>query len=310
MAIPESQLETWSHQGAMKQSRDTYATIKNSLEAKDAKYAAKAFEVFLQGSYGNDTNIYAESDVDVVIRLDDLYYYDISELNATDKQIFNASSGTVTYDLPDFKADVIAALKKSFDADKTFDAPDVQPGKKAIKIEASGNRRNADVLASAQFRRYYSTASGMQYTPGICFFNSSGTRIVNYPKLHSANCTSKHQATNSWFKPMVRVLKNMRSKLVDDGVIGAGVAPSYFLEGLLYNVPNDKFGSSYGDTFVAAMNWILGAQRDKLVCAHGQHWLVRDSAAESWPTGNYSAFMDAVVKMWNAWPASSSAKAG
>jgi hypothetical protein len=67
MAIPESQLETWSHQGSVKQSRDTYATIKRTLEASDTKYADKDFEVFLQGSYGNDTNIYAESDVDVVI---------------------------------------------------------------------------------------------------------------------------------------------------------------------------------------------------------------------------------------------------
>jgi hypothetical protein len=310
MAIPESQLDTWSHQGAMKQSRDTYATVKNALEAKNTKYADKAYEVFLQGSYGNDTNIYAESDVDVVIRLDDLYYYDISELNATDNQIFNSSLSEVAYDLPEFKTDVIAALRRSFDLGKIFDPPDVHPGKKAIKVNGSGSRRNADVLASAQFRRYYSTANGMRHTPGICFFNSSGTRIVNYPKLHSSNCTSKHQATDSWFKPMVRVLKNMRSKLVDSGVINAGVAPSYFLEGLLYNVPNDKFGGSYGATFVAAMNWIVKAQRDKLLCAHGQHWLVRDSAAESWPIVNYTTFINAVINMWNTWPASSSAKAG
>lgn len=310
MAIPESQLDAWSHQGAIKQSRDTYATIKSKLEAKGAKYADKDYEVFLQGSYGNDTNIYAESDVDVVIRLDSIYYYDISELNAQHQQIFNSSLSKVTYDLPDFKADVIAALRKGFDLGKTFDPPDVKPGKKAIKINGSGNRRNADVLASAQFRRYFSTASGIEYMLGVCFFNSSGTRIVNYPKLHSSNCTTKHQGTDGWFKPMVRILKNMRSKLVDDGVISAGVAPSYFLEGLLYNVPNDKFGGSYGDTFVATMNWILSAQQANLVCAHGQHWLVRDSAAESWPTGNYSTFINAVVKMWNAWPASSGAKAG
>ena len=34
-------------------------------------YADKNLKVFLQGSYGNDMNIYAESDVDIVIRLDD-----------------------------------------------------------------------------------------------------------------------------------------------------------------------------------------------------------------------------------------------
>ena len=80
MAIPEAQLETWSHQGSVQQSCDTYATVKRSLEANDTKYADKSFDVFLQGSYGNDTNIYAESDVDVVIRTDSIYYYDTSAL--------------------------------------------------------------------------------------------------------------------------------------------------------------------------------------------------------------------------------------
>jgi hypothetical protein len=64
---------------------------------------------------------------------------------------------------------------------------------------------------------------------------------------------------------MIRILKNMRSQLVDDGVIEDGTAPSYFLEGLLHNVPNDRFGGSYGDTFVAAMNWI-GRAKQIRVC--------------------------------------------
>jgi hypothetical protein len=33
--------------------------------------------------------------------------------------------------------------------------------------------------------------------------------------------------------------------MVDDGLIKAGVAPSYYIEGLLYNVPNEKLTSSY-----------------------------------------------------------------
>lgn len=43
---------------------------------------------------------------------------------------------------------------------------------------------------------------------------------------------AKHQATNEWFKPMIRILKNMRGKLVETGVIGNKGAPSYFLQGL------------------------------------------------------------------------------
>jgi hypothetical protein len=46
--------------------------------------------LFLQGSYGNDTNIYAESDVDVVMRTDSIYYSDTSALNP--RLVFGLSS--------------------------------------------------------------------------------------------------------------------------------------------------------------------------------------------------------------------------
>lgn len=294
MPIPESQLETWSRQGSVTQSSTTYATIKRSLEAGDTKYASKAFAVFLQGSYGNDTNIYAESDVDVVIRLDSIYHYDVTALNAQDLLAFNAAlvPGTCLYS--DYKAHVVAALQKSFGAD-------VKPDKKAVKIKANGSRRSADVVVATDFRRYYSGPSGVQFEPGICFFNSSGDRIANYPKQHSANCTAKHQATSQWFKPMVRILKNMRSRLVENGSIEPGIAPSYFLEGLLFNVPNDKFGNSYGDTFVAAVNWIFQAERKNFLCANEQYYLLRDSAV-TWPPANGDRFLDALKQLWNDWP--------
>ena len=80
MAIPEDQLDTWSHQGAIAGSSSTYATIKNVLESATAPYAGKDYKVFLQGSYGNDTNVYSESDVDIVIRLDSSFESDLTQL--------------------------------------------------------------------------------------------------------------------------------------------------------------------------------------------------------------------------------------
>src|SRR6266567_7730262 len=199
MPIPESQLETWSHQGSITQSSDTYATIKRALEAADTKYAGKDFQVFLQGSYGNDTNIYAESDVDVVIRLDSVYYHDTLALTPDELAAFNANSIAGTYQYADYKGHVIAGLQRSFGVGA------VKAGKKAIKIDAAGNRRSADVEAAVQFRCYrrYSIYNTEDFEQGICFFTPSGSMIANYPKQHSENCTAKHQATRSLFKQMV-----------------------------------------------------------------------------------------------------------
>ncbi|EQD39236.1 hypothetical protein B1B_15465, partial [mine drainage metagenome] len=161
---------------SVQQSSDTYATVKRALEAKDTKYADKSFEVFLQGSYGNDTNIYAESDVDIVIRTDSLYDYDTSALNPQELQIFNAAFTAATYSYADYKGQVVQALQKSFGKN------DAKPGEKAVKIKASGNRRSSDVVVASEFRRYYSGALGPLYIPGIFFFTPAGKQISNYPK--------------------------------------------------------------------------------------------------------------------------------
>jgi hypothetical protein len=172
MAIPEPQLDTWSHQGSITQSSATYAAVKRALEAPDAKYAGRDYEVFLQGSYGNDTNIYAESDVDVVIRLDATYYHDTSALTPQDLAVFNAAFFPADYPYRDFEADVVSALTRAFGGGA------VEAGSKAVKIKAEGGRRKADVVVAAEFRRYYSGPSGLQFVRGICFFDLGGNRIA------------------------------------------------------------------------------------------------------------------------------------
>src|SRR6267142_1123392 len=147
MAIPESQLATWANQGATVTSRDTYATVKNALQVAGSGYAGKSCEVFLQGSYGNDTNIFAESDVDVVIRLDSVFYYDIDPLPVDQQAAFKAVHPAAAYTHSLFKADVVKALTEKFGGAVT-------PGGKAVVVAPYGNRRSTDVLIATQFRRY------------------------------------------------------------------------------------------------------------------------------------------------------------
>jgi hypothetical protein len=44
--------------------------------------------------------------------------------------------------------------------------------------------------------------------------------------------------TGSGFKQTVRIFKNMRHRLIDDRLLRDGAAPSYYIEGLLSNVPD------------------------------------------------------------------------
>lgn len=297
MPIPESQLETWSRQGSITQSSNTYNSIKNILEASSTPYAGKKFKVFLQGSYGNDTNIYAESDVDIVIRLDDCFHSNFDDLSEQEKAAYKQAFSDATYRLTTFKQDVLEVLRTQYGSA-------VHAGAKAIAIDGSGFRRKADVIVSCQYRRYscFRSVSDSSYVEGICFFNSSGARIANYPNQHSTNLTRKHQTSSKWLKPMVRVLKNMRSRLVEEGKIEAGVAPSYYVEGLLYNVPSAKLVESYQDCVVNVLNWYLKeAKKPELVCANGQHYLFQDEGHGYWTLADCDTFINAAVKLWSEW---------
>ena len=297
MPIPESQLDTWSHQGSVTQSSDTYNTIKNILEASTTPYAGKNYKVFLQGSYSNDTNIYAESDVDIVVRLDDCFQSDLTNLPDEDKATYKKAFNNATYTHVDFKRDVLSVLEAQYGAA-------AKAGDKAISVAANGSRRKADVIAAIQFRRYikFKSTADSSYVDGICFFNAAGDRIANYPKQHSANLTTKHQAALKLLKPMARVLKNMRSRLVDDGLLEPGIVPSYFIEGLIYNVPNDKLTLSYQNCVVNTLNWYREkAKKSDLVCANEQYYLLRDGHHTCWTQANCDSFVDAAITLWNEW---------
>ena len=297
MAIPESQLDTWSHQGSVTQSSKTYGAIRSALLAEGTAYANKETKVFLQGSYGNATNIYAESDVDIVIVLRDCWQSDLTKLSEKEKQIYREAYPDATYTYADFKRDVTKVLADKF-------ATDVRVGNKAIAISAGGGRRNADVIATIQYRRYYkfNGIRDQQYDEGVCFYTGRGEQIVNYPVQHSANLTGRHQASSGRLKPMIRILKNARSGLVEEGLIGKDVAPSYYIEGLLYNVPSQKFVNSYGDSLVNVLWWFQEeADKANLVCANEQYYLLRPNLLTCWDPANCEIFMGAVINLWNAW---------
>lgn len=296
MAIGEAQLDTWSKQGSVTQSASTYASIKGVLEDPKSPYFSQDFESFLQGSYGNDTNVYAESDVDIVMLLTSIHYFDISNLTESEQSAYNAQRTPGSYSHAEFKAAVKDWLILKYG--KT-----VKAGKKAIRVPANGTRRDADVLVASEFRRYtaYTSPTVKSFHQGICFWLPDGSRIENFPKQHSENCTTKHQSTSKRFKPMVRIWKNLRNRMVADGTIDKSLAPSYFNEGMLWNVPNSAYVNSYAETFANCFNWVNASDSSKLTTASGLHWLVRDNSNTSWPTQNFSSFLNAVKNTWENW---------
>lgn len=100
MPIPESQLVTWARQGAINTSKQTHESIRSALAAFRWPVGVK-FEVYLQGSYRNATNIVGEeSDVDVLVEITSAVRCGSARLSERDQIRFqrrSQNSPRVTY---------------------------------------------------------------------------------------------------------------------------------------------------------------------------------------------------------------------
>lgn len=297
MSIPEDQLNSWSQQGSVAQSSDTARSIREHLDSVLSPYAKRDCISFLQGSYANNTNIVGrDSDVDIVLRSKETYYYDTDLINKESTARFERDIVPAEYSLLDLKSEAFSWLHSKYGSKVVF-------GNKAISISGEGNRRDADVIPCFQYRKFtkFNSFYDNSFIEGIVFFTNDNTKIINYPKQHLESCTRKHQSTNGYFKPMVRVLKNMRNKAIDDRLLVDGIAPSYFVEGLLYNAPNELFGNGYGTTFVKTINWLTSADKSKFVCANEQYFLLHPTSPVTWRAEKCEAFIAALCALWNNW---------
>jgi hypothetical protein len=230
-----------------------------------------------------------------VISLDSTFRYYLENLSEAEKQAYRSYVSPATYSIEEFKDAVMYHLQRRFGTSA------VSIGSKAIRISGDQNRRDADVIVCYEYKNFRSFTPYRpdDFVPGIIFPTPSG-EIINYPKLHSANLTAQHQVTAGWLKPMVRIFKNMRNRLVENGEIADDTACSYYVEGMLYSVPSDKFGINYAETFRNCFNWLWDTDRSKLVCANRQYWLLGNTNVQ-WTAAKCDLFLNALLRLWNNW---------
>ena len=288
MPIPESQLETWSHQGAVTTAKQTHESIRVALKAYDWPKEVR-YEVYLQGSYKNDTNIRGDSDVDVVVQLNSTFF---ENLPVNLKRQFGFRDASYRWE--EFRSDVLTALRNHYGPGR------VREGRKSLKVQTP--YLPADVVVSVQYHKYPEPPrSKDNFVEGMAFWvRSEGRWVINYPKIHYENGVKKNDKTNKRYKPTVRMFKNARTYLVDRGVIPPDLAPSYFLECLLYNVPNDKFGPNLQSTFREVIVWLQKTDFGRFVCQNEQ-LLLFGSSPEQWSEDSADRFLEAMVTLWNDW---------
>jgi len=197
MSIQESQLETWSHLGAITTAKNTHESIRNALNRYEWPEGVR-FEVYLQGSYRNATNIRGDSDVDVIVELTSTFQPDLFLLTEAAKQKFRSNYSNAVYSFEHFTEDVVRALREYYGTSA------ISLGNKSIKVTQGSNRLPADVVACMTYRKYknYASISDQGYIHGILFrTRNEGRQVVNYPKLHYDKGVWKNsfEQTNGWY---------------------------------------------------------------------------------------------------------------
>ena len=140
-------------------------------------------------------------------------------------------------------------------------------GRKTIKLAKGELHADADLVVTLSYRN------------GIGFYLPDERRwVVSYPEQHHDRGTAKEEATGRRFKRTIRMFKAARNRLVERGTLTKDDAPSYFIECLLYNVPNDLFKRRRAATYTGILAWLKTAKLKGLKCQNGKVDVVRKGA--------------------------------
>ena len=240
MSIPESTLSKWSHHQASTAFKQAHVPIRETLDDHKALKQFK-YDVFLQGSYKNDTNLGGDSDVDVVVRLSSKLKPAVAEL--TGERLQKNGSHTFVYgQWKSFRDEALKAMRARFG--KTAES-----GRKTLKVPKGKIPADADLVVTVSHRE------------GIGFYLPDEERwVVSFPQQHHDRGLKKEKAANRRFKRTIRMFKAARNRLVDRKVLTKDDAPSYFIECLLYNVPNGLFAAKLAPTYTGIVDWLKTAK--------------------------------------------------
>lgn len=224
-----------------------------------------SFTVYAKGSYPNFTNVVRDSDVDIAVEL--TTFFENNFVHAA-KDLTLSDVGVTPYEgdasLAGFKGDVERALIAHFGAEA------IDRGSKAIRVAENTGRLPADVVPCVTERTWTDRGT---YRQGIRLRNDRlpGERIINYPKQHLEEGTSKNDKTARRYKRVVRILKRLENEMVDEGKIEK--VPSFLIESSVWNVPNGHFDvdSWTGRVRNALAHIFNGTRNDE--CFRSEDWL-------------------------------------
>jgi hypothetical protein len=288
----EPTLRSWTKKSSDNEEarRDRTEREVRAAFANSSRLAGVPLKIYVKGSYANNTNVRLDYDVDVAVEYRGMYYIDATGAEA---DVRKAAFAAPDYGGPyggvqgasKFKADVEHALSQHFGSSA------IERGNLSLRVRERKTTLPADIVPCFTYRYVHGRDWRRQplYHEGTRLYPDQGPYIHNWPQQQYDRGVAKNLATGRRYKRLVRALKRLENKLVVAETIAP--LPSFFMECLVYNVPNGKFGHlTYAADMRAVLACIFNSTLDDAQCerwleaserkwlfGHGQSWTQRQA---------------------------------
>jgi hypothetical protein len=223
----EDKLAAWTRPSSDTEQDKQDRTERMIRQAIDSHVAFNncSLKVYAKGSYANNTNVRSDSDVDIAVECTDAQYWDESEKGNHLPSVPYLGIWTPA----NLRAELLAAMNAKFSGQVDYSSST------AIQINSSSARVDADVVPCFSYRYYMKEES----RDGTKIFKTDGSSLVNYPAQQLANGIAKNKRTAYAYKKGARLLKRIENAMAEDGTFRE--LPSFFMECLAYNCPDNTF---------------------------------------------------------------------
>ena len=279
------------------------ALIKRALIeiAKEENYVKpEAVEIYMHGSYANNTNIFFPSNLEVVVELTRTPEYNPDALPHPNFRLYNDYylETQLQFNPRDFANLLYTKLELLCGGKATRTRQIITlPPSKAIK-------HTVEITPAFTFNyidRATADTKPAEFRGILTYDETAQAHLATFPKIHQRNGEMKDTMTRGNFLKMARVFKTL-NKLMAREVDHAPVR-GYFIQCLLFNVPRNLFiGDDFQTVFYAIFNYLIRARLEKFACQN-LVWQLFGHAPEFWSLSEAHNFIKALKKYEKSFPA-------
>lgn len=253
--------------------------------------------IYLQGCYACKTNTKFQSKMEIIVEINKTREYDYNTMIRSDMKLRENFFIDFDhyFDVKHFKDVLADELTKLLRVNLTM-------GSTTILIPAFGKLQHAvDVFPCFKYKFF--RPQGGSIRSKLVYDQKLDEHFLMFTNLHTLNGNLKDTMTNGNFKRMVRLMKNLVaiSAREDKNI---HFVRGYYIECLLYNVPNEMYYTSDGkllSVFLKVINWLNFANLDDFVCQN-QVWSLWGSADGFWYQNAARQFINDVIEFYEAFP--------